>query len=593
MNYERNVVEIIDAAEEVTDPLGGLVEKTADEAGAPFMPEALEQLRELERTNRAAFETLRSELKGVGCRVVQLDQAIATDGTDDADDADATEQTSTQADALVSLIAGAELFHSPDRTSYVNLEVGGHRETHAIKSKGFEQYLRQKNYEETESAVNSEAVRTAVATIEARAIFEGSKHEVHVRVAGHGGKLYLDLGDETWGAVEMDETGWRIDARPPVYFRRAAGMQPIPIPERGGSISILKDCLNISNDNTFALIVAWLLATLRDTGPYPVLVLSGEQGSAKSTFSAIIRALIDPNTAPLRALPRSNQELFISASMGHLLNFDNVSYLKHELSDTLCRLATGGGFAVRQLYTDHDEVLFDECRPIILNGIEEFVTRPDLADRTIFIHLDPIPEDKRRLEEELWAKFHAAQPKILGVLLDAVAFGLHKLPGTKLDMLPRLADFARWGLACEGALRDTPIFIKAYEANRDEAIERVVEADPVALAVRELIQTKSEWEGTATDLLIVLQGLVGYPVSQSKAWPKGASVLSNRLKRAAGFLRKLGIDIEFTREGSGGTRTIRIVNLASASSASSVEPADPPPNDGGNTSPVDAWSGRV
>ena len=144
------------------------------------------------------------------------------------------------------------------------------------------------------------------------------------------------------------------------------------------------------------MVVAWALACLRNRGPYPVIVLSGEQGSAKSTFSAILRALLDPNTAPLRALPREDRDLFIAASNGHVLAFDNVSGLPAWISDTLCRLATGGGFAVRQLYTDQDEVLFDAARPVILNGIEDIVTRPDLADRAVFLTLEPIPEERRR-----------------------------------------------------------------------------------------------------------------------------------------------------------------------------------------------------
>jgi len=96
------------------------------------------------------------------------------------------------------------------------------------------------------------------------------------------------------------------------------------------------------------------------------------------------------------------------------------------ISDTLCRLATGGGFAVRQLYTDQDEVLFDAARPVILNGIEDIVTRPDLADRAMFLTLEPIPEDRRRPETELWAAFEAERPRILGVLLDAMVEGLRR-----------------------------------------------------------------------------------------------------------------------------------------------------------------------
>src|SRR5207249_4074783 len=140
-------------------------------------------------------------------------------------------------------------------------------------------------------------------------------------------------------------------------------------------------------------------------GAVCLIVLSGERGSAKSTFSAILRALLDPNTAPLRALPREDRDLFIAANNGHLLAFDNVSGLPGWISDTLCRLATGGGFAVRQLYSDQDEILFDAERLVILNGIEDFVTRPDLADRAVFLTLEPIPEQQRQLEGELWRTF--------------------------------------------------------------------------------------------------------------------------------------------------------------------------------------------
>jgi len=134
---------------------------------------------------------------------------------------------------------------------------------------------------------------------------------------------------------------------PPIRFRRAAGMQALPMPVSGGSIETLRWLLNVKTDADFVLVIAWALACLLNRGPYPVIVLSGEQGSAKSTFLAILRALLDPNAAPLRALPREDRDLFIAASNSHVLAFDNVSSLPAWISDTLCRLATGGGFAFR------------------------------------------------------------------------------------------------------------------------------------------------------------------------------------------------------------------------------------------------------
>jgi hypothetical protein len=224
-------------------------------------------------------------------------------------------------------------------------------------------------------------------------------------------------------------------------------------------------------------------------------------------------------------------------------------------------LATGGGFAVRQLYTDQDEVLFDATRPVILNGIEEIVTRPDLADRAVFLTLQPIPEERRRPEQELWAAFDAERPRILGVLLDAVVAGLKRLPETRLEKLPRMADFALWATACETALWPAGTFWSAYCGNRDEAVEGVIDADPIATAVRAIMATRTVWTGTASDLLGALAEVVGERVAKSKTWPDGPRFLAGRLRRAATFLRKIGIEIGFGREGRARTRTINITTI--------------------------------
>ncbi len=350
-------------------------------------------------------------------------------------------------------------------------------------------------------------------------------------------------------------------------------MKPLPVPLSGGSIQMLRPFLNVQSDTYFVLSVAWMLAVLRPRGPYPVLVLSGEQGSAKSTFSAMMRALLDPNTAPLRALPREDRDLFIAANNGHVLTFDNVSGLRAWISDTLCRLATGGGFAVRQLFTDQDEVLFDAARPVILNGIEDIVERPDLADRAVFLTLEPIPEKYRRPEAELWAAFETERPRILGALLDAVSEGLKRLSETRLPKLPRMADFALWATACETALWPAGSFWSAYCRNRDEAVEGVIDADPVGAAVRAFMSKRTEWTGTASDLLGALAEAVDERISKSKTWPDSPRALSGRLRRAATFLRKIGVEVAFRKEGRARTRIVHIT--ASASENAPAQPSAP------------------
>ena len=298
LEADQLIAAAIDDAEEVRDPLAVLADKTAIDPGAPFKPEAVQALAALKRENRAAFEALRSQLKKAGSRVTALDDAIAEENGDQGG------RGPTQADILIDLAQSVALFHAPDGSGYADLDINGHRETWPIRGKGFRRWLARRFFEETGGAPSSEALHSALNVIEARAHFDAPERQVHIRVGGLDGRLYLDLGDPAWRAVEIDAIGWRIVEDPPVRFRRASGMKPMPIPVGGGSIGTLRSFLNVKSDSDFVLVVAWALACLRNRGPYPVLVVSGEQGSAKSTFSAILRALLDPNTAPLRALPR-------------------------------------------------------------------------------------------------------------------------------------------------------------------------------------------------------------------------------------------------------------------------------------------------
>jgi hypothetical protein len=151
------------------------------------------------------------------------------------------------------------------------------------------------------------------------------------------------------------------------------------------------------------------------------------------------------------------------------------------------------------------------------------------------------------------------------VLLDAVVEGLKRLPETHLPKLPRMADFALWATACETALWPTGTFWSAYCGNRDEAVEGVIDADPIATAVRAMMATRTVWTGTASDLLGALAEVTGERVAKSKTWPDSPRALAGRLRRAATFLRKISIEIGFGREGRARTRTIHITAVPSLS----------------------------
>ena len=229
-----------------------------------------------------------------------------------------------------------------------------------------------------------------------------------------------------WPAVCVSAEGWRVvgAADVPIKFVRRKGMLPMPEPTRGGSIEELRPLLNMPDDDTWTLAVGWIVGALRPHGPYGVLSISGEAGSAKSTVSRLIRGLIDPNVSPLRRLPKTERDIFISAGSGWVAVYNNMSGIRPELSDALCALTTDGGFATRALYADDEESIFSARRPAILNGIDEPATRPDLVDRSISLWLKRIVEADRRTERTINAEYERVRPGVLGALLDAVSCAL-------------------------------------------------------------------------------------------------------------------------------------------------------------------------
>jgi hypothetical protein len=466
-----------------------------------------------------------------------------------------------QARLLTAMVDLEYLFRSSDgETCFVTVAVNGHHETYPIRSKAFRRWLVGKFYAIESKPPGAQALQDALGAIEARAQFGGNLHPVHVRVAGDDETIYLDLCDETWRVVEITADGWRItEKQEAVKFKRSRGMLPLPLPVRGGSINDLRNFVNLDNEEQWTLLAAWLVAALRPTGPYPVLALLGEQGTAKSTLQETFRALLDPNVAPLRAEPRDVRDVMIAASNGWCLVFDNLSDIEPWLSDCLCRLSTGGGFSTRTLFSDDDEIIFAATRPIMLNGIDSVISRADLFDRALIVELPRISDEKRRQRREYWSAFEAARPALLGALLDTVAVALSRHREIVLPSLPRMADFASWAVAAEPAL-GLPAggFLAAYAGNQLSAHGLALDASPIAPAVRQLAEQHAHWKGTAAELLEELDKIADDATRRARTWPTTPRFLASALRRAAPSLRAIGVCVEFIDERELGARRRQI-----------------------------------
>jgi hypothetical protein len=494
--------------------------------------------------------------------------------------------------ALLRIAADGRVFRGSNGKFYVEVPCGDHLEVLGLGSNWFRYWLTRRFREECATLPSSESVSRSVQALEAEAAALGSTESVWIRAAAgagaggartgisstggdrSGGAIYLDLGDAAWTAVEIRAGGCCLVSHKPVLFRRPKTMWPLPRPEWDGSIDLLKKYTNVSAAD-FLLLVAWATAALKPVGPYPILVLSGEQGSAKTTMARVIRSVIDPNSALLRAVPASLRDFMVEAHNSWVLAYDNVSVIRPWFSDALCRVSTGGGYSTRALHKDDDETLFEVQRPVILNGIDDFLHRPDLIDRCLCLQALPIAETARRLETELLDELQMDAPRILGALLKAVSGAMQMLPRVAVPAWPRMADFARWGEAVGMALGWPPgAFLAEYQANRRVACISALEDSPLSWAIRELLESGTDDAGgrrpgprdgdgdgcgrgdgrvsiclTATEMLQLLGRTMPATTSTIRTghWPKSPRALASMLRRIAPQLRLLDIDVRFDR----------------------------------------------
>ena len=254
------------------------------------------------------------------------------------------------------------LWHDSDRHPYATVDIGDHRETMQIKSgtpedqTAFESWLDSSYYQIWEDLsgngrIPSVAERlTAIRLAQGHAIHKGPMHDVFLRVAP-----YVDPGKQRRENLprpdqrEMGSRGnhgyeWRIIPDPPVKFRRPAGMRPLPTPIKGAKLDLLREWW-IMADSDWQLLVGYLTMLLHPKGPYPILIVSGESGSAKTTFCETLRKLVDPSKAELNLVPSTERDVIIATNNSWVVAYDNLSFISEHVSDMLCCVATGMGSA--------------------------------------------------------------------------------------------------------------------------------------------------------------------------------------------------------------------------------------------------------
>lgn len=476
-------------------------------------------------------------------------------------------------DVLSELLSEAELWPGADGAGYASIPWGDWREHFRIVSKDFRRWVTLRYHEKSGAALSGSALAEAVALAEAQALAKGDRgahRRAWRRVAKHGGAIVLDLGGANpWGerrAVEITAGGWRLlePGAVPVAFLRAPDALPLPEPIAGaaqfGDLARFLNC----PEGEILLAWAWLVTALRpfeSGGAYPILALTGQQGSGKSLSSRFLQSLVDPTSLSGVAPPRDERDIYASAGARHLLAYDNLSGLRDDLADALCRIATGGAFTARALFSDFDQAAITALRPQLINGIPASIAaRNDLAERCIALELSRPAH--RIAEQELIAQWEAARPALLGLACDAIAAALRNLDRVTREGIegeaPRMIDAALWAEgAAEGLGIEPGAMLAAWRENRLSADRDAVALDDLARAVVALVAERDKegrepWRDDPSATKNALEAIAGEKAWRARTWPASVAAMASRLKRLAPALKAAErIEIDSGRDKAG------------------------------------------
>ena len=362
--------------------------------------------------------------------------------------------------------------------------------------------------------------------------------------------IFIDLANAAGDIVQVSAEGWKIVKRPRgVRFLRTNSMAALPRPEGGGDLNKLRDFINVE-DWQWPLVTAWMSTALSGTGPYFSMFISGGPGDAKSTTCDFIGDMVDPLTSARPLMPDSKKALFAIASSRHLLRAENVESFKGDLWTTFAAIATGTTHSDRELYKNLDVSEIHVQRPILVNGVPA-ISRMDNIQRAIILSLSPIAKANRKLESDLKKDFAAAQPGMLGALLDRLVKGLATLEAEKArhkGEMPRMADSYLWAAACEGiGLDGVNEFTKQFEIADTNNKRELIVNDPEFRCIIEMVRRGDKALRPREDgkveikLPDLLNTFINKSLRKGPVAPHDSRSLNTKLKRAREGLLTVGI----------------------------------------------------
>ncbi len=474
-----------------------------------------------------------------------------------------------QTEVILSLVKDTELFQSEEGDAYIATDAIGI--VFPIKSESAYRMIADLYYKNTNSIPDPKNVKKALDHL----CFLAQKLPkivINYRIAREKNNVIIDRGSKENGFIEVTADGWSLTSNTDLKFIRHQNMKELPIPIANGNIHDLRHFINLGSDSDFIILISFIVGCFFKSKQYPIAVFQGPQGSGKSTLTEILKMLIDPGVPTLRSLPTKEEDLFIAAKHSHLLCFDNLSRIKPDLSDTLCKISTGAAIAGRMFFTNTDEYFIQVCRPFVINGIDDLIYRPDLADRSLVFHLPKITETSRALDSKMKNELADILPSVFGSILDGISSGLKNFSTVNLKEKLRLADFGVIACASLLAYGYTPDQVhKTLQSNRRDLGLDTIESNPIAQAIVNFMFDKSYWEGTASELAQYIK--MTLDAQRVPYFGKTPNVISREINRITPELKFKNIIVDRIK-----TNNARILVLKKISSLPPLPPPPPPPN---------------
>lgn len=485
-----------------------------------------------------------------GHTMTEVDALSGSKPSGEGKSSDIPEEKSTQAETLLKLCGKTSLKIFLDETNelYAAAPVSDHTEIFSLESRDFSLWLQDLFYSNVKRPIRQEFLSQVINTLSAQARF-GSKERIRLfnRVALCGSDFWYDLCNTDGQAVKVSANGWEVRKDTPILFHRYRHQKEQVLPRENGDVSRIFRYVNVKEFQM--LFLCWLITCFVPEIPHPMPIIYGEKGAAKSTACALLKQLIDPSATDTLTLQNDARTLVVNLQQHFFLPFDNVSVISGETSDMLCRAITGGSVQQRRLCTNAEDYIFTFMRCLAINGINNVANRSDLLDRSLLFELERVSEGERKERAEVYRDFEADRPIILGGIFDTLSAAMARFPTVKLDKLPRMADFCRWGYAVAETLGGRgEQFLREYTANYERQNIEAIEADSVATLIIALMTNREQWCGRVSDLLVQLVNMAQeYGISKnSKSLPSQPNVLSRRLNGIKSNLKAVGIT--FTRE---------------------------------------------